>query len=141
MAMNFVDVDGHVLEPSDLWTTRVDARYRDRALQLLEDDEGLEYWSVGGEAIPYFAGGTSADAATIGKSEQWRLEHIYEKRSLTWQDGLDLNPGACDPDERVKLMDREGSISAFSTPLWGSCCLGYRIRSSPRRIAGRTTTG
>ena len=108
MAMNFVDVDGHILEPSDLWTTRVDARYRDRALQLLKDDDGLEFWSVDGEAIPYFAGGTSADAATIGKSEQWRLENIYEKRSLTWQDGLDMNPGACDPVERIKLMDREG---------------------------------
>lgn len=107
MSVNFVDVDGHILEPTDLWTSRVDSRYRDSALQLQKDEDGLECWSIGGEAIPYFAGGTSADAATIGKSQQWRLENIYEKRNFTWQDGLDENPGACDPHERIKLMDKE----------------------------------
>ena len=27
----FISADGHVVEPADLWTTRMDRRFRDRA--------------------------------------------------------------------------------------------------------------
>jgi hypothetical protein len=27
----YVSADGHVVEPGDLWTTRIDRRFRDRA--------------------------------------------------------------------------------------------------------------
>ena len=108
MDMNFVDVDGHILEPGDLWKRRVDKPYQDDALQLTRDNEGLECWAISGEPINYFGGGTAADAATIGKSEQWRRENIYDAPKFSWQDGLDLNPGACDPSARLALMDKEG---------------------------------
>ncbi len=115
----FVDVDGHILEPGDLWSSRIDARYVDRALKLELDKDGLEQWSVGGDTVTYFSKGTAADAATIGKSQEWRLENIYQNRSFTWQDGLAMNPGACDPSQRVLLMDKEGIDISILYPSLG----------------------
>ena len=39
-----IDCDGHVHEPPDLWQTRVPARLRDRAPQVIETDKG-HMWS------------------------------------------------------------------------------------------------
>ena len=37
-----VDADGHILEPPDLWETYIEPKYRDRALRLVRDENGLE---------------------------------------------------------------------------------------------------
>ena len=39
--MKFVDIDGHILEPPDLWVENLEPEYRDRAMQFKKDDEGL----------------------------------------------------------------------------------------------------
>ncbi len=43
-----VDADGHILEPPDLWETHLEAKYRDRALRLVPDENGLEELEIGG---------------------------------------------------------------------------------------------
>ena len=43
-----VDADGHILEPPDLWETYLEAKYRDRALRLVPDENGLEELEIGG---------------------------------------------------------------------------------------------
>src|SRR4029450_11740432 len=45
-----VDADGHILEPPDLWETYIDPPYRDRALRVVLDDDGLEELSSSGGA-------------------------------------------------------------------------------------------
>ena len=42
-----VDADGHVLEPPDLWERYLEARFRDRALRIVHDDDGLEELEIG----------------------------------------------------------------------------------------------
>src|SRR5271166_5972222 len=37
-----ISADSHVSEPPDLWSTRVDARYRERAPQLMVNPPGKE---------------------------------------------------------------------------------------------------
>lgn len=37
-----VDADGHVLEPPDLWKKNLEAKFKDRALGLARDEEGIE---------------------------------------------------------------------------------------------------
>jgi hypothetical protein len=44
-----ISVDDHVLEPPDVWTSRVPAKDRDRAPRM-ETDGGLEFWAYDGEA-------------------------------------------------------------------------------------------
>ena len=50
MPAQFVDVDGHILEPSNLWIDNLEPEFKHRALRLEKDDEGLEYWSFDGYA-------------------------------------------------------------------------------------------
>ena len=44
-----VDADGHILEPPDLWETYLEPKYRDRALRIVPDENGLEELEIGGE--------------------------------------------------------------------------------------------
>jgi hypothetical protein len=45
----YVSADGHVVEPGDLWTTRMDRRFRDRAPRVESRPNGdyylIETWS------------------------------------------------------------------------------------------------
>ena len=44
-----VDADGHILEPSDLWETYLEPQYRDRALRVVKDENGLDELEIGGQ--------------------------------------------------------------------------------------------
>ena len=44
-----VDADAHILEPPDLWENYIDPQYRDRALRITIDENGLEELEIGGE--------------------------------------------------------------------------------------------
>jgi predicted TIM-barrel fold metal-dependent hydrolase len=45
-----IDADAHVTEPSDVWTSRVPAKYRDVAPKLVRDSKsGRDTWHVGGD--------------------------------------------------------------------------------------------
>ena len=48
MEATFVDIDGHIMEPSNLWLDYIDPEYRDHALKISKDEKGLEYLNVDG---------------------------------------------------------------------------------------------
>jgi hypothetical protein len=43
-----IDADGHILEPPDLWEQYLEPKFRDRALRIVRDPEGLEELEVDG---------------------------------------------------------------------------------------------
>lgn len=43
-----IDADGHVLEPAWLWERYLEERYRDRAIRIRTDADGLEYLELNG---------------------------------------------------------------------------------------------
>ena len=106
--IRYVDVDGHILEPADLWLEYIEPAFRDRAMRVEEDRAGLECWSVDRRPIAFFSGGTAADAASIGKSLEWRKENIFDNHRVGWAEGLAMNPPAWQPDRREGMMDEEG---------------------------------
>ena len=117
--MKFVDIDGHILEPPDLWVENLEPEYRDRAMQFKKDEKGLDYWVIDGQVHGKLVKSTSANLATIGKSSEWRKEHIFDKHDVSYDEGRAMAPGACDPAERVKLMDKEGIDVSFLFPSLG----------------------
>ena len=119
MSTKLIDVDGHILEPADLWVTGVESRYRERGLKLFVDNEGLEGWTVDDKPVTFFSRGTATDAASIGKDQEWRRLNIFEGHKITWKDGLEMNPGAWDPSARVELMDHEGIDVSILYPTLG----------------------
>ena len=47
----YVSADGHVVEPAELWTDRMDARFRDRAPRVEARDDADWYVIDGGDAV------------------------------------------------------------------------------------------
>ena len=56
MPAKFVDIDGHIMEPANLWLDYIEPEYREHALRISEDEDGLEYLNVDGKKS-YFGRG------------------------------------------------------------------------------------
>ena len=90
-----VDVDTHVIEPPDLWTSRLPKKYADVAPQL-EWDEAMQLnrWHVG----PHLIAGVAAHSHAGWKD-------FYPSTPPTLEEA---DPGGWDSHERLKSMDRHG---------------------------------
>ena len=98
-----VDADGHIMEPSDLWEKNIEARFKDRALRIRKDDNGLEYMEIDGKKSKIMNEGVFGGYSGFGASLEDR-ENIWLKPG-----GIDYEdarfPAAKDPDERIKWLD------------------------------------
>ena len=110
-----VDADGHVLEDAGLWEHYIEARYRDRALRMKRDDEGA---GVSRDRRP--AEQAHAQAAIpprLGRMGQKDLEAFKPHPDKTY--AANMPYGACNADERLKLLDAEGLEAAVLYPTLG----------------------
>src|SRR2546426_12836548 len=108
-----IDADGHILEPPDTWERYIDPQYRDRAIRITKNQDGLEILEIGGGPSKYRKPGQLAQSGAMGKK------------------GADLKPhpdktyvnqapfGAMDPKERLARMDQEGLEKAIIYPTLG----------------------
>jgi hypothetical protein len=64
MSGEVVDADGHIMEPSDLWEKNIEPRYRDRALRIRKDEQGLEYMEIDGRKSKIMNGGPPPSPTT-----------------------------------------------------------------------------
>ena len=55
-----VDADGHVLEPRDTWIDYIEPAYRDRAIRIAEDEQGLEVLLIDGKPLKSVRGSLAA---------------------------------------------------------------------------------
>jgi predicted TIM-barrel fold metal-dependent hydrolase len=92
-----IDVDTHVTEPHDLWTSRAPAAYRDRVPQVVEVD-GQPMWSIDG--VP--TGRASASSVVRRDGTRHRGTAF-----IGWTFD-DAHLAAHDVDARVALMDELG---------------------------------
>lgn len=88
-----IDVDTHVTESADLWTSRVPARMRDAVPHLIKDKHGRHMWYLNGKAIAKL--GLSA---TAGVGDMKDPPDHYS----------DMHPGAYDAKARLEYMDKMG---------------------------------
>jgi uncharacterized protein len=98
-----VDADGHILEPPDLWTTYLEPRYRDRALELRLDDDGLEELWIGGERSLMSRRGFPSTLGAMGDPDLGAMQKDPARTYLT-----EAPFGSMDPAERLALLDAEG---------------------------------
>ena len=103
-----VSSDNHVFEPPDLWTSRIDPKFKDRAPKIERDERGGDWWVCDGSKwISVFAG------AQIGR----RFE---DPGSLTLIETFDnVRPGGYIPEEHVKDMDADGQDVSIVYPSAG----------------------
>ena len=90
----YVSSDGHVVEPADLWTTRMDKRFRDRAPRI-ESRPEADYYVIDGLG-PFAVGleGVTMEDKIAG-----------EIKSATGRRHAETRPGAWDPQARLVDQD------------------------------------
>jgi predicted TIM-barrel fold metal-dependent hydrolase len=96
-----ISVDDHVLEPGDLWQSRVPAKLRERAPRLVSTDAGT-VWEFDGERYP-----TSALAAAVAPGGAVNPAPL---------DYSELGEGCWDPKVRVADMDRNHVLASLCFP-------------------------
>jgi predicted TIM-barrel fold metal-dependent hydrolase len=95
--LSVIDVDTHLTEPHDLWTSRAPAAYRDRVPQVVEVD-GQQMWSI--------------DRVPTGRASASSVVHRDGHRNrgtafIQWTFD-DAHPAAYDVDTRIDLMNDIG---------------------------------
>ena len=115
-----LSADDHVMEPSDLWSSRAESRFKDRAPRVVRMDDGSDWWVTDGyKTMGAFAGAQ----AGVRFEEPEKLsvggpESTYEN----------VRPGGYIPEEHVKDMDIDGIDVSIMYPTVG--LLLYRIPDS-----------
>src|SRR5579863_7519378 len=92
--IGYVSADGHVVEPADLWTTRMDRRFRDRAPRV-ESRPDADYYLIDGfPAMPVGLEGVSMEDKIAGQVKDSKGRRHAETR-----------PGANEP--KARLADQQ----------------------------------
>ncbi len=105
-----VDADGHITEPPDLWTARMDARkWGDWIPRKVDVNTPYETTYFGGEVAVGGRGAIDEICARLGISPAARYELLIQLRL----------PGATDPLVRLVDMDRAGIDVAVLYPSIG----------------------
>jgi hypothetical protein len=47
IAEKLISSDSHAVEPPDLWESRIEPKFRERAPRVVQEDDG-DWWIVGG---------------------------------------------------------------------------------------------
>ena len=94
--LTYVSADGHVVEPADLWTTRMDRKFRDRAPRV-ESREDADYYII--EGVSEFPVGL--EGVTIEEKIQGQVTTPKGRRHA------ETRPGAWDPQPRLADQERD----------------------------------
>ena len=95
--LHVLSADSHMTEPPDLWTTRLDKQFQDRAPHVVEDKEKPGHFFIAPGITPFpVAGGFSNGRS--GEELKKHLKSGYEA----------ARPSGWDPVERIKDQDIDG---------------------------------
>ncbi len=111
--LQVISADSHMMEPADLWQTRLDKKYRDDAPRVVRNDKRPGFLFVAPGVRPFpVAGGFG-----IGKSGAELKEHLNKGYEAA-------RPSGWDPVERIKDQDIDGVkaevlYTTLGMPLFG----------------------
>ena len=108
------DSDAHVIEPGDLWTERIEKRFRDRAPRIgkVAGQTGDFFLCEDLDPFSAVAGGfLGAKRDNLAEFEKWQASGSVSK---------DVRPGAWNPPERIKDMTADGVGAAAIYPTSGA---------------------
>jgi uncharacterized protein len=119
-----IDIDSHLSEPLDLWTSRATPKYRDRVPQMKMLD-GQWVWTIDGNrsmGVGSAASVVHADGSKAAGIEftDWQVDQVH--------------PGCSRPKERVAFMDENGIWAQILYPnVLGFAGQGRAPMGAPRR--------
>src|SRR5581483_4982589 len=98
-----ISVDDHLIEPPDLWTSRLPSRYRDEAPKVIKNDAGEDVWAYAGAQNPIVALNAVAGLDV----------EDFSTRNISYDD---MRPGVYNVAERIKDMDADGLHGSICFP-------------------------
>ena len=113
-----ISSDSHIVEPADLWTSRIEPKYRDRCPHLVRQDDG-DWWYCDGVKI----GGVEPGTQTGLRFEE---PHLVRKNLPNVNQYVEqVRPGGYIPEEHVKDMEADGVYAGVLYPSNGSQMYRY----------------
>ena len=106
--LRVISSDNHVIEPPDLWTSKIGRLYGDDCPHVVDSDGG-QVWIVEGNRSSGVAAGTQAGRRFEDRSALQPIEHVFEN----------VPPGAYIGDEALKDMDTDGVEAGIIYPTVG----------------------
>ena len=92
-----VSADAHVYEPSDLWTTRAEPKYKDRAPRIVRTEDGSDWWVCDGLKVVHMGSG-SQPGVRFEEPEKLTRRDIFQN----------VRSGGYIPEEHVKDLNADG---------------------------------
>ena len=103
-----ISSDNHVIEPPDLWTSRIDPKFKGREPRVIRTEDGSERWFTDGiKGSGPFAG--TQPGVRFEQPETLNTQGTYE----------DVRPGGYIPEEHVKDLDIDGIDVSIIYPTVG----------------------
>ena len=103
-----ISQDNHVIEPLDLWASRAESKFKDRAPHVESLEDG-DWWFCEGVRIMGVAGGTNQVGVRFEEPERLTRKAKIEE----------VHPGGYIPEEHVKDMDIDGIDVSIVYPTVG----------------------
>ena len=118
-----ISVDDHIIEPPRVWLDRLAAKDHDRAPRMARaDNEAV--WQYEDKVIP-----TSGLSVAAGKEKEQ-----FSPDPVSFDE---MRPGAYDPAERVKDMDRAGILASVNFPSFPRFCGQLFLEAKDKDLALR----
>ncbi len=108
-AERIVSADSHVIEPPDVWTTRIDRRFAQRAPHVVHEVNGRAGDFYVAEGMPPLPIAGFAVAGVDPRQFKQKMREGY----------ANVRPGGWDPAERIKDQDRDGVTAEIIYPSFG----------------------
>ena len=105
-----VDCDSHVMEPPDLWEKYIEPRFRDRAIRIATDADGLETLLIDNQPL------LKGVLAGLGGANLPR-QSLFVPGRVRYAEGCP--PASYLPEERVRLLDEWGVDAGVLFPTVG----------------------
>ena len=120
--MVMVSVDDHVVEPPNLFSGRLPAKYVDLAPKFITNEDGTNAWLYEGQVLPNVA----LNAVAGRPREEYGLEPTSFDQ---------LRPGCYDIDQRVMDMDANGVVGSLCFPSFPQFCGQLFARTEDKDVA------
>ena len=111
-----ISSDNHVFEPADLWTTRAEPTFRDRAPRVVREADG-DWWYCDTHRVIGMGAGAQT-GMRFGQSDQLRRTTTFDH----------VRPGGYIPEAHVKDMDTDGVDVSIVYPTVGLLLYSVPLR-------------